>query len=747
MNLTREDLYWLLKLHFDIDDLPLEQIEVINHVLSGKDTLVIKGHVADYHICYMLPTIVIDGISILVSRDANLNSEKLPVPSVYLKRSMTNDHFQRYLAEIINGKYKLIQVEPELFQNRNFLLALSKISVSLFVIDEAQCLSKLRHDFNYAYLNISRAILDIDPTPTILTFANTYRDDIQKSIIAQLQMEATEIINIGHNFPDLSLEVIKLKSNKDKLAYIRQLAENMSGQGIIFANQRNFVNEIKSNMEEIIPEIEEYYGSLEIDRKFKIERDFQSKKLKAIVSTNRYYSEIPKCNIDYIIHADLPEGIETYYDQISKFIKQDQLLRCFLLYSPSDREYHQIIIEKGNVSSVDIWRLSDTLKKYTKEPKQNNELSKKKISTREWLDNHYNNLMPRAKKELDRLKDIYDNLNDQDKNPCSLDEYNKYLDSDHWRNFAKSILENNKSCYVCNAKSEHIHHLHYRNFRKENPDDVVALCPKCHCYIHPDNPMTSNISAENIDQEYQQYRLFRESKPDLGHRLFIEANQLELDSGLNRSGLHFALSEMQNAGMLDILPDCSLTAKVSIIASRGELISYINDDTSKLLIEWLMTNLEANEQKDINIRNISYEISCYMDDIENVLLDLSYNKAISYKPQRKVMVLNIYDLDIGHEESTFEKIKGERYGSLRALIEYINTKECRKKFMNQYIIGSIIEKCGKCDNCGSVLSESTENHKKADNKTQKEAYISESEQISIIILNCAEKIDGMLSRR
>jgi hypothetical protein len=216
--------------------------------------------------------------------------------------------------------------------------------------------------------------------------------------------------------------------------------------------------------------------------------------------------------------------------------------------------------------------------------------------------------------------------------------------------------------------------------------------------------MTSNISAENIDQEHQQYRLFRENKPDLGHRLFIEANQLELDSGLNRSGLHFALSEMQNAGMLDILPDCSLTAKVSIIVSRGELISYINDDTSKLLIEWLMANLETNEQKDINIRNISYEISCYMDDIENVLLELSYNKAISYKPQRKIIVLNIYDLDIGHEESTFEKIKGERYGSLRALIEYVNTKECRKKFMNQYIIGSIIEKCGKCDNCQKLIS-------------------------------------------
>jgi superfamily II DNA helicase RecQ len=753
MNLTRAELYELLKRHFNKDEFATGQAEVISNVISGKDVLAVKGHVAEYDICYMYSALLIDGIVIVVSRTPENNKSDNPLTKLHIPYSIIPDHFRKRITEIMDGKYKIVYTVPEHFRNKAFLFALSRIPISLMVVDDAQCLSQMRYDFNPSYLHISKAISDMDTRPTILALANTHKEKIQEDIMKQLQMDTAEIISLGYSFPDVAFEVISTNSAKEKLKLLGSLVKKLDGQGIIYVNQRNEVTEVFNFLQEIKPNIAEYHGGVSRDDRQKIERDFRSQKLKIIISTNYLSPKISDCAISYVIHAYMPDRLERYYDQISTIGQSDQTVRCVLLYSPSDREYHQSIIERGTVSLVDIWRVVDALKSYNTMPKHEASSKQDKNTLQGWLEDHYNGLTPKAKKELTRLKNLYENMSDQDKNPCPFDEYSHYLESDHWKDFSKARFDENEQCEVCAGKAKNTHHLTYKNIYKENPEDVVVLCLKCHCYIHPDNPMTQKAFAESVEADQNQFKLFGEDRIVAGQQIFIQHEKLELDSGLSRYRLTEALSEMQNAGMLEILPDCSLAARIIIKASKGELLSHVGNGTERSLIEWLLANLKPNERHDVNLLRLSNEISCPVDEIEDVFLTLNYNNAISYIPQQsKLMALLLYDLDIELSENTFERLKGERYESLKMMGDYIHTDQCRQAYIGQHILGDAIENCGKCDNCISPASQSLIEHIEESDVSNahfavSQDVISDIDRASIAILSCAEKIDGLLGRR
>lgn len=743
MNLTREELYELLKRHFNRDDFASGQIEVISKILSGNDVLGIKGHVADYNICYMYPALIIDGIVIVASKRANDHNPNSILTSVYINYPILSNHLQKRLAEIIDGKYKIIYVSPENFHNKAFIFALNKIPTSLIVIDDAQHVSRMRYDFNIDYTYIPNIIADMDTRPNILAFANDCKGEIQRDIIKQLQMEDNEPIKLGNSFPDVSFEVLSVKSNKEKLELLTKLIKSLNGQGIIFANNQKNVADIKNTLKNIKPDIEEYHSGITYDKRQKIEKDFIDKRLSSIILTNTSYPLITNSKVNYIIHADMPDKLERYYDHIINFGCSEQALRCVLLYSPFDREYHQSIIERGNVSLVDIWHIIDVLKALT--PKNDIKRGKKReITLQRWLLEHHSKLMAKNQKELTRLKELHTNLNEHDKNPYSLTEYKKYLDSDHWQNFAKNVLKESPHCQVCNAKAEHIHHLHYRNIRNEKAEDVVALCQKCHAYIHPDNPMTVDVFNANVESEQRQIRLFENDEKESRQYVFIEHEQFGLESGLSRSRLISSLSEMQNAGMLEVLPDCALTANIEINVSKGEFLSYAENETSQMLIEWIIANQGLDKEFDVNLMNISNDISCSIDDIENAFLYLNHNKAVTFIPQKRCMAILLYDLDVGIIEKNIERLKGERYEFLKMMVNYAQTAKCRQGFISQNVLGETQKDCGKCDNCSASTPSRIEV-----TGTSNEALmeISEKDRALIEILNCTEKIDGLLSRR
>jgi len=727
----------LLRRHFGIDEFIPGQKEIIGNVLSGKDVLAFVQ--SDHSLCYKLPALVFDGITVVVSRQNIVDEANDLLPSVYISNSPAID---KRIREMIDGKYKIIYVGPEQLQNRSFLFALNKIPISLLVIDNAECISNYGYDFNPYCLNIPRAIADLDTTPNILALVGGCTEQTRNDILKQLKMDLAEIITTNVLFSNTSLEVVSTSSDKEKLDILSDLIRKQDGQGIVYTNTRSKTIEIQNFLKDIQLDVSAYHGGMSRDKRNEVERNFDDHKLKIIVATSFLALKL-KTSVSYIVHFDMPDRLERYYNQIS-----DSPARCTLIYSPLDRGFHHNSIERGTVSLTEVWRISDMLKRYWKNtPTKLESKSKKEQITsnkNEWLKNHFMSLTPEARKELLKLREIYENLNERDRNFYSPDEYDLYLESEHWKAFTSKMIDEYEQCHICESRAEHIHHLNYRNLGKEDSDDVVVLCSKCHCYVHPNNPMTKKMFEEKQEADKKQLS-FLKDETNIDHLTIIPYEQIESETELDRNKLLLALTEMQNADMLEIMPDCTTFARVKILVPQNQLESYAEGNTNRSLLKWLMEKSESDPYGDIdiNLLSMSKELKNSPDSLEYSFLALDHVKCLSFRPIRKGITLRLIDLDVALSEDTFERLKASRYESLRLVDDYINTKQCRWKFLNEHLLDNSGAECRKCDNCTStqnITPTSTEH-------TTVLEVLLERDKAPIIILSCAEKTDGLVGRR
>jgi len=733
-------LHELLERHFGTDEFVSGQKEIISNIISGKDVLAFVHRKSDRSLCYKLPALVIEGIIVVVSRQNQIDEVNDLLPSVYINNFLPSDHIQKRVQEIINGKYKIVYAGPEQFQNRSFLFALNKIPVSLLVVDNAECISHYGYNFNPQYMNIPKAIKDLDTHPNILSLAGGCTEQTRNDILKQLNMNLAETItmDVSCNF---SLEVISVSSDKEKIDILSNLIRKQEGQGIIYTNTRDKAIRICDLLRYIDPDISAYHGGMNRDKRNEVERNFDSQKLRIIVATSFLTPKL-KTPVSYVIHFDMPERLERYFDQVIITGQNDQSV--ILIYSPSDREFHQSNIERGTVSLTEIWRISDMLKNHWKNaPAKLESKSKKEQNTEsknEWLNKHFMSLNPEARKELLKLRSIYENLNERDKNFYSPDEYDRYLESEHWKAFTNNLLDEYEQCYICENKAEHVHHLSYRNLGKEDNDDVVALCSKCHCYIHPDNQMTRKMFLERKEADKNQLS-FLKNETIIDNLVIIPYEQIESETGLDRNKLLLAIAEMQNAGMLEIMPDCTISSRMKFLISQSQTELYIESNIGRSLVKWLSE--KDKSEIDVNLLSLSKELNYPPDELENSFLVLDYAKCLSFRPMRKGMAFRLIDLDVTLSEDTFEKLKASRYESLRLVENYVNTKQCRWKFLGEHLLDNSSDECGKCDNCTSTHEEKPT----LNGHTTVLEVFPEKDKVPIVILSCAEKADGLVGRR
>ncbi len=401
------------------------------------------------------------------------------------------------------GKHKLVYVGPEQFRNRAFLFAVTQIPVSLLVVEDAHRVSSWGHDFRSDYLNISKTIVEMDSQPRILALTGACTQQTRDDIRYQLQIHDARTYVLDLARPELSLEVSSAFSPEEKYDILGSLVRKLSGQGIIYANSRRQTAEICEFLRESESSVAIHHAGLTRDKRVQVERDFDADQLRIIIATTTgsFGANLGKSNIRYIIHFDMPDRLERYYEQISMAGRDGQPAQCILIYSPSDRGFHHSMIEMNAISPAEAWRINEVLesraggnKGFTIPLVKDTSQSPSGKALNDWLKEHFKSLPVEAQKELDRRKDEYKNLESWDRNPYSPNRYEKYLKSERWKEFSKQILAGHEQCQVCERRSQHVHHLHYRNLEKEKSDDVLALCDKCHCFIHPDNPMTKKVS-------------------------------------------------------------------------------------------------------------------------------------------------------------------------------------------------------------------------------------------------------------
>ncbi len=703
MNITDTALNSLLKGYFNQDEFYPDQKEIISSILSGKNVLVMKGNMPEPSLCYRLPAVLLENITLVISHKKRVSdiNNILQLPEVFIHNYITENNFRRVLQNIKGKKYKIVYISPEQLQNRIFLYTITRIPISLIAIESAQCASPYSYDFRPEYIDISRFIKEIDFQQNILAMSDACTSNIRNDIISQLKLDDPDIFISDLSLTDTSLEVIKAFSQEEKYSILESIINRIDGQLVIYTNYVNKTIEIYEFISKLNSRTAFYHSGLLRDKREEIEKEFNSGRIKIIVATNCFHIEPENKNISHIIHFDMPDGLERYYEQVSISGRT----KCILLYCPSDRQFHHSMIEKEGTSLSDIWRITDFLRKSSKKIRQNPSnlvlVDQKKenqtLSLEKWLDDHFRSLTPEVQIKLKDLKSRCESASDVDKNPYTPKEYDQYLESDHWKNFRKEILSKNELCQICENKAKQVHHLHYRTLGKEEPDDVIALCDKCHCFIHPESKMTYDIFTEVTNNERRQLKL-----PDIKYpETIISYEQLEIETNLNKYKIRKALRLMEIAGMLIVKPDSSINARVTFQLSKEGLLSLKGDLLDQSIINQLIKYYDYNEIE-INLNELQGVLSCSYEELENRLISLDHSGSIKYIPKNRGTTLQLIDLEVLLTDDIFESLKKVRYDAIKKVEEYANTQECRQKFMNEYFSDDIYDKCQKCDNCRNI---------------------------------------------
>lgn len=352
MNQKNKSLYTYLYHVFNHDNFQEGQKEIITDILNGNDVLGILRTGSGKSLCYQLPAIMLPGATVVVSPLISLMIDQVrQVKSYYYKEvvaihSFQNMHERRKILSRLHF-YKLIYVSPELLQQQEFLQKLKEIKVSLFVIDEAHCISQWGYDFRPDYLRLTN-VINILGNPPILALTGTATPEVQKDIMENLELQYMK----RHIYPmdreNISLLLHHVNgSEEDKLNILSSLVSTYQQPTIVYFSSRNLTEKIASVLSQRVPDrkIAYYHGGMENNDRLKIQQQFMNEQLDVICCTSAFGMGINKKNIRLVIHYHLPTQIESYIQEIGRAGRDGKESISILLYKEGDIHVPLQIIE------------------------------------------------------------------------------------------------------------------------------------------------------------------------------------------------------------------------------------------------------------------------------------------------------------------------------------------------------------------------------------------------------------------
>jgi len=365
----KQELKELLKLHYGFSSFRLGQEQVIDNILSGKSTLVIMPTGGGKSLCYQLPALVLDGVTMVISplialmKDQVDALKKIGIPATFINSSLSQVETSQRIEEVKSGSYKLLYIAPERFYSQEFVKALENIKVSLFAVDEAHCISQWGHDFRPSYLKLKQ-IIETVAKPPVLALTATATPEVRVDIIKQLGLVSPESVITGFARPNLQFGVIQANDSRKPQFVLDTIAGLADGSGIIYVGTRARADDLLQILLENNIEAVGYHAGMENqDRKW-VQENFMKGKAKVIVATNAFGLGIDKSDIRFVIHYDMPGTIEAYYQEAGRAGRDGKISFCLLLYSSRDRYLQEFFIKGDNPPPEIILEVYEILKNY-----------------------------------------------------------------------------------------------------------------------------------------------------------------------------------------------------------------------------------------------------------------------------------------------------------------------------------------------------------------------------------------------
>lgn len=341
----------VLKDYFGHDSFRDGQEQIVDALLDGRYALCIMPTGAGKSMCYQIPALLFDGVTIVVSPLISLMKDQVGslvqsgVSAAYINSSLSYPQFLRVLSNVEHGKYKIIYVAPERLLTDGFLDTCKKIKISMVAVDEAHCVSQWGQDFRPSYLKIISFVESLANRPIVGAFTATATNDVKEDIKKILRLENPFEITTGFDRPNLFFGVIKSSSKDEKL--IDLIRERGDRSGIVYCATRKNVESVCELLCDNGFSAARYHAGLDEYERRKNQEDFVFDRKNIMVATNAFGMGIDKSNVTYVIHYNMPKNIESYYQEAGRAGRDGGEADCILLYSPKDVRLNRFMIENS----------------------------------------------------------------------------------------------------------------------------------------------------------------------------------------------------------------------------------------------------------------------------------------------------------------------------------------------------------------------------------------------------------------
>lgn len=327
------------------------QESIINSILNKKDVLAIMPTGGGKSICYQLPALILDGMTVVISPLISLMKDQVDalkamgINAAFINSSLGNKEFNEILNNIRKNTYKILYIAPERLDTQEFLELINNNDISQIAIDEAHCVSQWGHDFRLSYRRISTFINSLSKRPIVTAFTATASEEVRADIINLLCLESPDCYITGFDRENLAINIVK-SSSKNK--YILDYIQNHKNEsGIIYTATRKEVENIYNGLAKRNISVSKYHAGLSKNERNKNQEDFINDNVDIMIATNAFGMGIDKPNIRWVIHYNMPQSVENYYQEIGRAGRDGEKSECILLFSPGDVHIQKYLIDIG----------------------------------------------------------------------------------------------------------------------------------------------------------------------------------------------------------------------------------------------------------------------------------------------------------------------------------------------------------------------------------------------------------------